>query len=54
MDSKKIIMLFMFIGSTIGGFLPMLWGGGALSMSSVITTAIGGFAGIYIGYKLTN
>lgn len=43
----------MIVGSTVGGFIPSLWGNTALfSLSSVITSAICGFLGIWIGYKL--
>ena len=51
MDTK-LIWLGMFVGSTIGGFVPMLWGAGALSLSGVFTSAIGGFLGIWGGYRL--
>ena len=54
MESKRVIMLFMFVGSAIGGYLPVLWGGGTFSMSSILLTAVGGLVGIYVGYKLTN
>jgi hypothetical protein len=54
MDSKKMIWLGMAVGSTVGGFLPTLWGSDFLSISSIILTAVGGFAGIYLGYKLSN
>ena len=40
------------VGSSIGGWLPTLWGGSAFSFSSVILSALGGFAGIWVGYKL--
>jgi len=53
MESKKIIMLFMGVGALVGGFVPMLWGAGELSFSSVIFTAIGGFAGIWLGFKVS-
>lgn len=54
MSQKTVIFLFMFIGSTIGGFVPMLWGDTGLSIYSVITTAIGGIFGIYIGFKISS
>ncbi len=44
----------MFVGSTIGGFIPNLWGASFLSMSSILLTAVGGFVGIWIGFKLGN
>lgn len=54
MNSKSLIWLGMIVGSAIGGFLPTLFGGSALGMLSVFTTAIGGFLGIWAGYKLSN
>ncbi|HWQ60577.1 MAG TPA: hypothetical protein VN420_05550 [Candidatus Fimivivens sp.] len=50
--SKKFIYLFLFIGSTIGGYAPLLWGGSAFSMSSIILSGVGGLIGIYVGYRL--
>ena len=54
MDSKSLIWIFMFIGSTVGGCVPMLWGDSFFGMWSVILTTVGGAFGIYIGYKLGN
>jgi hypothetical protein len=42
----------MFIGSAIGGYFPLLWGDSVFSFSSVILTAVGGFLGIWVGFKL--
>lgn len=53
MDSKTTIWIGMFVGSTVGGFIPTLWGAGILSFSSVIWGTIGGFVGIWGGFKLT-
>ena len=52
MNSKSLVWIFMTIGSAIGGYLPNLWGDSFLSMTSVILTAVGGLAGIWVGYKL--
>ena len=52
MDKKKTIMYAMLIGSTIGGYIPTVWGDSIFSMSSVLLTAVGGFLGIWIGYKI--
>jgi hypothetical protein len=49
---RKIIFLFMFIGGFLGGYVPLLWGGSAFSFSSVFWSGIGGFVGIYIGYRM--
>jgi len=42
----------MFVGSGIGGFLPILWGDSALSFSAIVLTFVGGVVGIWIGYML--
>ena len=44
----------MTIGSVVGAYIPLLWGSSAFSMSSVIFSAVGGFAGIWVGFKLGN
>ena len=52
MNSKPLVFIFMFIGSTIGGLVPLLWGGSAFSYSSLVFSAVGAIGGIYIGYNL--
>jgi uncharacterized membrane protein YeaQ/YmgE (transglycosylase-associated protein family) len=54
MSTKTWLMIGMTIGSTIGGFIPTLWGASWLSYQSLFATAIGGFVGIWICYKLFN
>ncbi len=43
----------MVVGSTIGSFIPNLWGEGVFSMWSIFLSAGGAIAGIYFGYKLS-
>lgn len=50
--AKKLILLFLFLGSTLGAYLPMIWGDSPFSLSSVFFSALGGGVGIYIGYTL--
>jgi len=52
MSRKTLIYIFMAIGSAIGGWIPSLWNAGMFSFSGVIFTAIGGFAGIWLGFQL--
>ena len=54
METKQSVWIGLIIGSTIGSFLPELWGAGMFSFSSIILSAIGGIAGIYIGFRLSN
>ena len=53
MKSKTLIMICMVAGSTLGGWLPSLWGAGGLSFTSVILGGVGGVLGIWAGYKLS-
>jgi hypothetical protein len=41
-----------FLGSTIGSFVPSVWGAGQLSMSSIVFFAIGGVLGVWVAYRL--
>ncbi len=50
MDSKKAVWLGMVVGSFIGGLIPMAWGAGELSFSSIILTAVGGI----VGFKMSH
>lgn len=43
----------MLVGGTAGGYIPMLWGDSLFSMSSVLLTAVGGFLGIYLAFKIS-
>jgi uncharacterized membrane protein YeaQ/YmgE (transglycosylase-associated protein family) len=52
MSTKSFIWIGMFVGSTIGGFIPMMWGADMFSFSSVIFNAIGAIVGIYLGFKM--
>ncbi len=49
---RKMIYGGMIVGSTIGGVVPYLWGDFGFTFSSVGLSAVGGFLGIWIGYKL--
>jgi len=54
MNTKTYIWIGVIIGSTIGGAIPLLWGGDMFSFSSIILSTTGGLAGIYAGYRLGN
>lgn len=48
--SKLIIGIGGFGGSTLGSYIPTLWGGGALS--SLLFSVFGGIAGVLLAYRL--
>lgn len=41
----------MTVGSAVGGYLPVLWGGDLISFSGLILSTVGGFVGIWLGYR---
>jgi len=47
------IWLGALIGSTIGGFIPALWGADLLSYSGLLFSGIGAFVGLWVAYKLS-
>ena len=49
---KTLTMFGAIVGSCAGSYIPVLWGGSLLSMSSLLLATVGGFAGIWIGYKI--
>jgi hypothetical protein len=53
MSAKTIVMLGMIGGSLLGGYIPVFFGAESLSVTSIIGNAVGGFAGIFIAYRLT-
>jgi len=49
-----MVWVGMVCGSIIGGYLPLLWGGSLFSFTSVLLTALGGFLGIYLGFRISS
>jgi hypothetical protein len=49
---KALVMVGMILGSTAGSYVPVLWNGELLSMSSVLFGALGGLLGIWIGFEI--
>ena len=49
--TKKFIWIGFFVGSTIGNFLPTLWGGDAMSVSGFLWSLVGGALGAWAGYR---
>lgn len=51
MTKKTLIWIGLTVGSTVGGYLPVLAGADAFSFSGVIFSMVGGIAGIWFGYR---
>jgi hypothetical protein len=52
MPSRVSIWIALFIGSTIGGIIPELWGAGMLSYTSLILSGVGALVGLWIAIKM--
>ena len=46
------MFIWMTVGSAVGGFVPMLWGGELLSYSGALFSGIGGILGVFVAVKL--
>ena len=53
MDTKKLVWLGFFVGSAIGSYVPVIWGGSLFSFTSVVLTAVGALIGIWAGYRIS-
>jgi uncharacterized membrane protein YeaQ/YmgE (transglycosylase-associated protein family) len=49
MRSRGSTWLLIFIGSTIGGFIPEMWGADLFSYSSLLFSGVGAFVGLWFG-----
>ncbi len=52
METKTWVWIGMFAGSTIGSYIPALWGDSFLSFSSVLLSGIGALIGVWLGFKI--
>jgi dipeptide/tripeptide permease len=51
--NKRLIWIGSIVGSTVGGMLPGLWHASMLSMWGFVLSTVGGIAGIWAGWKLS-
>ena len=49
---KSLVWIGVLIGSTIGSFIPLLWGASVFSFSSIIFSGLGGILGIIAAYQI--
>lgn len=53
MPSKLLITIGLTIGSVVGGYVPVLFGAGVFSITSLVGSTVGALVGIYVVYKLS-
>ena len=52
MSLKAMVRLGILIGSTVGGYVPTLWGAEIISFSCLLSSILGGLLGVWIAYKI--
>jgi len=50
---KKLIWIGAAIGSTLGGMIPGLWHASMLSLWGLVFSTLGGVAGIWVGWRVS-
>jgi hypothetical protein len=48
---RPAIWIWIFVGSTIGGLIPALWGGDMLSYSGVLLSGVGAIVGLWLASR---
>ena len=52
MSMKSFVWGGMFVGSTVGSLIPLLWGEDLISFSSVVVSGVGAVLGVWGGYTV--
>jgi len=51
----SLIRICSFMGLCVGGYVPVVaWGASDFSLQSLVFGALGGLAGVWVGYRLSN
>jgi hypothetical protein len=51
---RSVIGFGGFVGMTVGGFVPEIWGASSLSLASVVFGLLGGVAGVWLGARVAD
>jgi hypothetical protein len=50
---RSAIGLCALVGTIVGGYVPVLWGSSAFSLTSLVFSAAAGAAGVWFGVRLS-
>ena len=50
---RRVVWIFVAIGSTLGALAPEAWGGSAFGVASLALGCLGGLAGLWLAVRLT-
>ena len=51
---RSVIGLCGGFGTVVGGYLPELWGASGFSLMSLVFSAVGGIAGVWLGLRIVD
>ena len=51
--TKTFVWLGLIVGSTVGGFVPMLWQGDLFSLAGIGFSVLGGLIGTFVGFQIS-
>ena len=51
---RSVTGFCVLLGSTIGGFLPELWGSSGLSLQAILFGVAGGVGGVWVAARLND
>jgi hypothetical protein len=51
---RKLIGFCALVGGLAGGYVPSLWGGSSMGLSSILFAFLGGAAGVFVGARIAN
>jgi hypothetical protein len=54
MRTNPMVWIGLFVGSTVGSYIPTLWGAGLISFSGMFFSSAGAILGIWLGYRMSN
>jgi len=49
---RRIVWIFVGVGTIVGGVVPVIWGGSMLGFASLVFGTLGGAAGLWLAVKL--
>ena len=50
---KRVLWMCLLVGSTVGGMLPEAWGASAFGVASVMLSALGAVAGVWVAARIS-
>ncbi len=54
MSGKSLYILFITVGSIVGGYIPSLWGASMFSFSGFFFSSVGSIIGFWVAYRIVN